>query len=156
MNLYNSCIGPFQTPVHLAVITNQSAVLDLFLQHDVDLTLADQQGNTSLHLACMDNNYSMLRSLCSYMKQKKYKDQVTSMLNYKGTLANNQIEVYWVFFGGGGGRSGSACYWMATEFFNNVFYSDFRLQDEFNSFFAIGSFINKGGKYVNKVFTFEQ
>ena len=71
-----------QTPVHLAVITSQHAVLDLFLQRSINLTIVDNSGNTALHLACIKHNMTALGVLCSYVKEKD--KCVSNILNYQG------------------------------------------------------------------------
>ncbi|XP_023848156.1 nuclear factor NF-kappa-B p105 subunit isoform X1 [Salvelinus sp. IW2-2015] len=50
----------YQTPLHLAVITQQKAVAEALLLAGADVTLSDRHGNTALHLAAQQKEGGML------------------------------------------------------------------------------------------------
>ena len=72
-----------QTPLHLAVITEQPAVLAQLMSAGCDPQLVDNSGNTALHIACKKGSvtcFSVLTQACS-------SSQLTAMLttlNYSG------------------------------------------------------------------------
>ncbi|XP_038868218.1 nuclear factor NF-kappa-B p105 subunit-like isoform X3 [Salvelinus namaycush] len=61
-NLYqNPIFVPlYQTPLHLAVITQQKAVAEALLLAGADVTLSDRHGNTALHLAAQQKEGGMV------------------------------------------------------------------------------------------------
>ncbi|XP_077985785.1 uncharacterized protein LOC144440299 [Glandiceps talaboti] len=54
-----------QTPLHLAVITNQWQMVRLLMMAGADVNLTDRNGQTSIHLACQRSNMECLHSLMS-------------------------------------------------------------------------------------------
>ncbi|XP_055744654.1 nuclear factor NF-kappa-B p105 subunit-like isoform X2 [Salvelinus fontinalis] len=50
----------YQTPLHLAVITQQRAVAEALLLAGADVTLSDRHGNTALHLAAQQKEGGMV------------------------------------------------------------------------------------------------
>ena len=46
------CLPPPQTALHLAVITEQAQLVEKLLKAGCDPRLADNSGNTALHIAC--------------------------------------------------------------------------------------------------------
>ncbi|XP_055744655.1 nuclear factor NF-kappa-B p105 subunit-like isoform X3 [Salvelinus fontinalis] len=61
-NLYQTPIFVplYQTPLHLAVITQQRAVAEALLLAGADVTLSDRHGNTALHLAAQQKEGGMV------------------------------------------------------------------------------------------------
>uniref|UniRef100_A0A672PBN6 Nuclear factor kappa B subunit 1 n=1 Tax=Sinocyclocheilus grahami TaxID=75366 RepID=A0A672PBN6_SINGR len=70
----------YQTPLHLAVLTQQKEAVEALLEADVDITLTDRHGNTALHLAAQQKEDNMLRLLLKY----KPVVQLTSIPNTAG------------------------------------------------------------------------
>ncbi|XP_053398884.1 NF-kappa-B inhibitor cactus-like [Mercenaria mercenaria] len=67
----------FQTPLHLAAITNQPKVTRRLVIAGANVTSQDKDGNTALHIACRDGRLDVLTSLLepvrySETKQNKY------------------------------------------------------------------------------------
>ncbi|XP_055034514.2 nuclear factor NF-kappa-B p105 subunit [Misgurnus anguillicaudatus] len=56
----------YQTPLHLAVVTQQKEVVEALLEADVDVTLTDRNGNTALHLAAQHKEGNVLRLLLKH------------------------------------------------------------------------------------------
>lgn len=50
-----------QTPLHLAVLLGQTSVVQSLIDHKVDVTLQDHQGNTPLHIACRRDDQDAVR-----------------------------------------------------------------------------------------------
>lgn len=50
-----------QTPLHLAVLLGQTSVIQSLIDHKVDVTLRDHQGNTPLHIACRRDDQDAVR-----------------------------------------------------------------------------------------------
>ncbi|MGH0177961.1 UNVERIFIED_CONTAM: hypothetical protein FKN15_018633 [Acipenser sinensis] len=53
----------YQTPLHLAVITQQADTVEALLKANADLSLADRHGNTALHLAAKQGESKILSLL---------------------------------------------------------------------------------------------
>uniref|UniRef100_A0A8C1TE18 Nuclear factor of kappa light polypeptide gene enhancer in B-cells 1 n=1 Tax=Cyprinus carpio TaxID=7962 RepID=A0A8C1TE18_CYPCA len=70
----------YQTPLHLAVLTQHKEAVEALLEAEVDVTLTDRHGNTALHLAAQQKEDSMLRLLLKY----KSVSQLTSIPNTAG------------------------------------------------------------------------
>uniref|UniRef100_A0A673J9V9 Nuclear factor NF-kappa-B p105 subunit-like n=1 Tax=Sinocyclocheilus rhinocerous TaxID=307959 RepID=A0A673J9V9_9TELE len=70
----------YQTPLHLAVLTQQKEAVEALLEAKVDVTLTDRHGNMALHLAAQQKEDSVLRFL---MKHKSVA-QLTSIPNTAG------------------------------------------------------------------------
>ncbi|XP_066089571.1 nuclear factor NF-kappa-B p105 subunit isoform X4 [Saccopteryx bilineata] len=58
----------YQTPLHLAVITKQEAVVEDLLRAGADLSLLDRLGNSVLHLAAEDGHDKILGILLKHKK----------------------------------------------------------------------------------------
>ncbi|XP_056626427.1 nuclear factor NF-kappa-B p105 subunit isoform X1 [Triplophysa dalaica] len=56
----------YQTPLHLAVVTQQKEVVEALMAAEADVTLADRNGNTALHLAAQHKEASVLQSLLKH------------------------------------------------------------------------------------------
>ncbi|XP_050933959.1 ral GTPase-activating protein subunit alpha-1 isoform X6 [Lates calcarifer] len=72
-----------QTPLHLAVITNQPDVCQHLLVSGCDPTLVDNRGDTPLHIACRLGNllcFSVITQFC----QKEHLHTVMAACNYHG------------------------------------------------------------------------
>uniref|UniRef100_A0A8C1LZ05 Nuclear factor of kappa light polypeptide gene enhancer in B-cells 1 n=1 Tax=Cyprinus carpio TaxID=7962 RepID=A0A8C1LZ05_CYPCA len=50
----------YQTPLHLAVLTQHKEAVEALLEAEVDVTLTDRHGNTALHLAAQQKEDSVL------------------------------------------------------------------------------------------------
>lgn len=59
---------PSQTPLHLAVITKQEAVVEDLLRAGADLSLLDRVGNSVLHLAAKEGQDTILGILLKHRK----------------------------------------------------------------------------------------
>ncbi|XP_052005366.1 nuclear factor NF-kappa-B p105 subunit-like [Xyrauchen texanus] len=70
----------YQTPLHLAVVTQQKEAVEALLEAEVDITLTDRHGNSALHLAALHKEGSVLRLL---LKHKKF-TQLASVHNTAG------------------------------------------------------------------------
>uniref|UniRef100_A0A8C1WNH4 Nuclear factor of kappa light polypeptide gene enhancer in B-cells 1 n=1 Tax=Cyprinus carpio TaxID=7962 RepID=A0A8C1WNH4_CYPCA len=70
----------YQTPLHLAVLTQQKEAVEALLEAEVDVTLTDRHGNTALHLAAQQKEDSVLRLLLKH----KSVAQLTSIPNTAG------------------------------------------------------------------------
>ncbi|XP_053398886.1 NF-kappa-B inhibitor epsilon-like [Mercenaria mercenaria] len=66
----------YQTPLHLAVITNQPEVIRRLVVAGSDVTSQDKDGNTPLHIACRDRKMTEVISLIE-------------PVNYSETIQNN-------------------------------------------------------------------
>ncbi|XP_062517490.1 nuclear factor NF-kappa-B p105 subunit-like isoform X2 [Corticium candelabrum] len=60
LNLLNNLM---QTPLHLAVLTRQSKVVERLVFAGADLTVPDRRGNTPAHLACKKGDAQCLQAL---------------------------------------------------------------------------------------------
>lgn len=72
-----------QTPLHLAVITNQPDVCQQLLASGCDPTLVDDGGDTPLHIACRHGNlasFSVLTQSC----RPEHLHSVMAACNYHG------------------------------------------------------------------------
>lgn len=79
-----TCVDAFfQTPLHLAVITNQADVCKHLLESGCDPTLVDNRGDTPLHIACHHGNllcFSVITQSC----QKEHLHTMMAACNYRG------------------------------------------------------------------------
>ncbi|CAF91537.1 unnamed protein product, partial [Tetraodon nigroviridis] len=72
-----------QTPLHLAVITNQASVCLDLLASGCDPTLVDDRGDTPLHIACRHGNllcFSVITQHC----QPEHRGRMMAACNYHG------------------------------------------------------------------------
>ncbi|XP_073778436.1 nuclear factor NF-kappa-B p105 subunit isoform X3 [Danio rerio] len=56
----------YQTPVHLAVLTQQRAALEALLEAGADITLTDRHGDTALHLAAQQKEDHIIHTLLKH------------------------------------------------------------------------------------------
>ncbi|XP_051506520.1 nuclear factor NF-kappa-B p105 subunit-like isoform X2 [Myxocyprinus asiaticus] len=70
----------YQTPLHLAVVTQQKEAVEALLEAEVDITLTDRHGNSALHLAAQHKEGSVLRLLLKH----KSLTQLASVHNTAG------------------------------------------------------------------------
>ncbi|KAK3584494.1 hypothetical protein CHS0354_006025 [Potamilus streckersoni] len=68
LNLQNNL---FQTPLHVAVLTDMLSVVDRLVSRNVRIDLQDHHGNTPLHLACAKGNLKIVSVLLanSFLKE---------------------------------------------------------------------------------------
>ncbi|KAM9740697.1 nuclear factor NF-kappa-B p105 subunit isoform 1-T1 [Menidia menidia] len=60
----------YQTPLHLAVITQQRAAVEALLLAGADPTLTDRHGNTPLHLAAQQDGGEMVETLLQHPERR--------------------------------------------------------------------------------------
>ena len=71
-----------QTPLHLAVLTNQVSLVRRLVVAEADLESRDQDGNTPVHLASRDNLLSVVKSLLEpFSKEELLKPNCTVVSN---------------------------------------------------------------------------
>ena len=74
-----------QTALHLAVVTEQPHLVERLLKAGCDPRLADNSGNTALHVACKKGSlacFSVLTQNCHY-----HLSSILTMPNYSGKPA---------------------------------------------------------------------
>lgn len=74
---------PLQTALHLAVITEQPHLAERLLKAGADPRLADNSGNTALHIACKRGSlacFGVLTQSC-----QRHLAAMVSFPNYNGT-----------------------------------------------------------------------
>lgn len=64
----------FQTPLHLAVLTDQPILIRNLLIAGASLTAQDKNGNTALHLACKSGSNSAIATLIEPIRYVETKD----------------------------------------------------------------------------------
>ncbi|XP_057714998.1 nuclear factor of kappa light polypeptide gene enhancer in B-cells inhibitor, alpha b [Corythoichthys intestinalis] len=72
-----------QTPLHLAVITNQSDVCQRLLADGCDPTLVDDGGDMPIHIACRHGNLPCFSVLTQFCRQEHLQKMMTAC-NYQG------------------------------------------------------------------------
>ncbi|XP_029350054.1 nuclear factor of kappa light polypeptide gene enhancer in B-cells inhibitor, alpha b [Echeneis naucrates] len=82
-----------QTPLHLAVITNQADVCQHLLVSGCDPTLVDNRGDTPLHIACHLGNLLCFSVITQYC-QKEHLHTVMAACNYNGMNCLHLASVY--------------------------------------------------------------
>uniref|UniRef100_A0A8C9SSL3 Nuclear factor kappa B subunit 1 n=1 Tax=Scleropages formosus TaxID=113540 RepID=A0A8C9SSL3_SCLFO len=65
----------YQTPLHLAVVTQQEEAVTALLEAGADATLADRHGNTALHLAAQQSDGRMAALLLQHPQMVKLIEQ---------------------------------------------------------------------------------
>lgn len=100
-NLQCFCL---QTPLHLAVITDQPEIAEHLLKAGCDLEIRDFRGNTPLHIACQQGSLPSVGVLTQYC-QPQHLLAVLQAANYNGmdTLLILNTSSWWA--GSGQGRS---------------------------------------------------
>ncbi|MEE6493162.1 hypothetical protein FKM82_016752 [Ascaphus truei] len=81
-----SCVLPFflfQTPLHLAVITEQPEIAQMLLKAGSDPEIRDFRGNTALHIACKQGSLRGLGVITQYCKSHQIPSLLQS-INYDG------------------------------------------------------------------------
>lgn len=73
-----------QTPLHLAVITDQPEIAEHLLKAGCDLEIRDFRGNTPLHIACQQGSLMSVSVLTQYC-QPHHLLAVLQAANYNGT-----------------------------------------------------------------------
>lgn len=73
-----------QTPLHLAVITDQPEIAEHLLKAGCDLEIRDFRGNTPLHIACQQGSLRSVSVLTQYC-QPHHLLAVLQATNYNGT-----------------------------------------------------------------------
>lgn len=87
--MFNPPVVPLQTPLHLAVITNQAEVCQHLLQSGCDPTLVDNRGDSPLHIACRHGNllcFSVITQNC----QKEHLHKMMAACNYHGKTVRTE------------------------------------------------------------------
>ncbi|KAH3863816.1 nuclear factor NF-kappa-B p105 subunit-like isoform X2 [Dreissena polymorpha] len=72
-----------QTPLHLAVITNQPNAVDLLIRAGADTTLVDRLGYTPAHLAVLYNRIDCLKNLLKYLRPNMKPTEAFPELNVR-------------------------------------------------------------------------
>ncbi|KAM7163654.1 NF-kappa-B inhibitor alpha [Macrochelys suwanniensis] len=72
-----------QTPLHLAVITDQAEIAEILLKAGCDPEIRDFRGNTPLHIACEQGSLRAVGILTQYC-QKHHLHSVLQSANYNG------------------------------------------------------------------------
>ncbi|KAL4240500.1 Nuclear factor NF-kappa-B p105 subunit [Mactra antiquata] len=80
INAYNF---HYQTPLHLAVITNQPDAVDLLIRAGADTTIVDRNGYTPAHLAVLYGNIECLKNLVKYLRNSVSAKQPFPELNVR-------------------------------------------------------------------------
>ncbi|KAM4664563.1 NF-kappa-B inhibitor alpha [Discoglossus pictus] len=80
LNLQNNL---HQTPLHLAVITEQAEVAQKLLQAGCDPEVRDFRGNTALHIACKQGSLRGVGVIVQYCKTQQLKS-LLECVNYDG------------------------------------------------------------------------
>ncbi|KAL4233959.1 hypothetical protein ACF0H5_005614 [Mactra antiquata] len=73
-----------QSPLHLAVLTDQTAIVKALVAKGVDVTLRDQQGNTPLHIACRRGNNDAVSAIVKSLPDLKSRQKYFSVRNNEG------------------------------------------------------------------------
>lgn len=79
---------PLQTALHLAVITEQPHLADRLLKAGADPLLADNSGNTALHIACKRGSlacFGVITQSC-----QRHLAAMVSFPNYNGNLSHRR------------------------------------------------------------------
>lgn len=87
-HITQSCAFPpaLQTPLHLAVITDQAEIAEHLLKAGCDLDVRDFRGNTPLHIACQQGSLRSVSVLTQHC-QPHHLLAVLQATNYNGTRA---------------------------------------------------------------------
>lgn len=75
-----------QTPLHLAVITQQAAVVKWLTDSGADVNLMDRNGQTSLHLACKNADVACVKAICEAVGGEKSRIKL-DLRNFQGLAA---------------------------------------------------------------------
>ena len=82
-----------QTPLHLAVLTNQERVVRCLLAAGADVTARDRNGNTPLLVSCKTNNIEIVRALLESVPYNETTDLGYRPL-YQGSLQDLEVKNY--------------------------------------------------------------
>ena len=83
----------FQTPLHLAVLTRQDAIVKKLLTSGADVMARDKDGHTPFHIACRDGLYEIARE---FMATIRNRERVHSLDNYEFMNENMLQSLYQV------------------------------------------------------------
>ena len=83
-----------QTPLHLAVITNQARVAQLLLDHNCDPSRTDPHGNTATHLAALYGHHMCLESMLPRDSHKSLATTFTTQIFPQLNMRNFDGESY--------------------------------------------------------------
>ena len=85
--VYLNCIffltSPHQTPLHLAVITQQANMVDALVREGADPSALDRNGQTALHLCCEYDQRDCLSVVLSHPSSST----CLELRNYEGKLS---------------------------------------------------------------------
>lgn len=87
------CLFPPQTALHLAVITEQPHLVDRLLKAGCDPRLADNSGNTALHIACKRGSLACFGVITQ--NSQHHLSSIVSFPNYSGTRFVKITPVAW-------------------------------------------------------------
>ncbi|XP_053553743.1 NF-kappa-B inhibitor alpha [Bombina bombina] len=90
LNLQNHL---YQTPLHLAVITEQPEIAQVLLQSGCDPEIRDLRGNTALHIACKQGSLRGVGVITQYAKSHHLKSLLQSV-NYDGHTCLHLASIY--------------------------------------------------------------
>ncbi|KAH9489882.1 Nuclear factor NF-kappa-B p105 subunit [Bulinus truncatus] len=141
-NWLNYCNHLWQTPLHLAVLTNQVHVVRRLLCAGADATCQDKDGNTPLHIACRGGYEDIVRCLLTPVQKEELSEntydipfqrlpQDFGIRNYEGetclhiAVRNSHVKIVALLLKAGidinlgDGKSGRTALHIASEL-NNV------------------------------------
>ena len=75
-----------QTPLHLAVLTQQHNLVEALVAGGADLEMRDRSGNTALHLACRTGDLECVRHLTTPPGGPQYRTSATQLYSYAPSL----------------------------------------------------------------------
>ena len=95
----------YQTPLHLAAITNQPEVVKQLLVAGAEVDLRDREGNTALHIACREGYHKVVQCLLQPLSLNKKNRNIKSVpltkipqnfsiRNYDGVTVLHLAEAY--------------------------------------------------------------
>ncbi len=70
-----------QTPLHLAVIINDLAMIDFLVQNGASIQVQERHGRTPIHMACQYGDIGTLRQLLQSVDQREHGERVQSVIN---------------------------------------------------------------------------
>lgn len=91
----NVCLFSSQTPLHLAVITNQPDVCYSLIVSGCDVTVVDNNGDTPLHIACRHGNLHCFSAITQNCQPEQLHTAMATW-NYNG---ENKTLKCWIWGG---------------------------------------------------------
>ena len=70
-----------QTPLHLAVINNDLAMIHFLVQNGASIQVQERKGRTPIHMACQYGDIGTLRQLLQGVTQREHGERVHSVIN---------------------------------------------------------------------------